>query len=121
MKKYLLQLAWLPIILILFSCGEMEDTSTPIEHETDPLLRIASFVEKLENLEIGVPDNWEKTRDPVERAAYARHLLSIGRLPVILNLNDIYEHTDDLIIHAEHFRASLIKRFGDSELSYLYL
>ena len=88
MKVYISQLAWLPIILVLFSCGEMEDTSTPIEHETDPLLRIESIVEKLENLEIGVPDNWENTRDPVERAAYARHLLSIGRIPVILNLNE---------------------------------
>lgn len=115
MKIYILQLAWLPIILVLFSCGDMEDAPTPIKHETDPLLRIESIVEKLENLEIGVPENWEETRDPVERAAYARHLLSIGRIPVILNLNDIYEHTDDFIIHAEHFRASLIKRFGDIE------
>ncbi len=115
MKKYLLQLAWLPIILFIFSCGEMEDTPTPIEHETDPLLRIASFVEKLENLEVGVPRDWEKTRDPVERAAYARHLLSIGSIPVILDLNEIYEHTDDFILYTEYFRASLIKRFGDIE------
>lgn len=113
MKVYISQLAWLPIILVLFSCSEMEDTPTPIQYETDPLLRIESFVEKLENLEIGVPRDWEKTRDPVERAAYARHLLSIGSIPVILDLNEIYVHTDDLIIHAEHYRASLIKRFGD--------
>jgi len=113
MKVYISQLVWLPIILVLFSCGEMEETPTSIKHETDPLLRIEAIVEKLENLEIGIPVNWEETRDPVERAAYARHLLSIGRIPVILNLNDIYTYTDDFIIHAEHYRASLIKRFGD--------
>ena len=113
MKLYLTKLVWLPIILFIISCGEMEDTPTPIKYETDPLLRIASVVEKLENLEIGVPRDWENTRDPIERAAYTRHLLSLGRLPVILDLNDIYTHTDDLIILTEHFRASLIKRFGD--------
>lgn len=113
MRLFLTQLGWLPILFLLFSCGGMEDTPTPIEPETDPLLRIESLVVQLENLEIGVPTDWKQTRDPVERAAYTRFLLNVGAIPIILDLNEIYTSTDDFIIHIEYYRASLIKRFGD--------
>jgi hypothetical protein len=111
MKKYLFQSACLLSLFFLVSCGGTEDTPAPIDPDTDPFLRIESFVEQLENLEIGVPKNWEKTRDPVERAAYARYLISVGRIPVSLDLNDVY--TPDPVVQAEYYRAQLIKRFGD--------
>ena len=111
MPKYLLPLACLLSLFFIFSCGESEDPPTPIDDETDPLLRIESLFEQLDALEIRVPDDWEKARDPVERAAYARFLISIGRIPVSLDLNDIY--TEDDVVQTEYYRAQLIKRFGD--------
>jgi len=111
MQKYLLPLTCLLSLFFFFSCGESEDPPTPIDPNTDPFLRIESLVEQLEALEIGVPDNWEKARDPVERAAYTRFLISIGRIPVSLDLNDIY--TEDDVVQAEYYRAQLVKRFGD--------
>ena len=65
MKKYLIQLACLLSLFFLFSCGDSEDALPLIGSETDPLLRIKSLVEQLEDLKIGVPKDWELTRDPV--------------------------------------------------------
>ena len=111
MKKYLIQLACLLSLFFLFSCGDSEDAPPLIGSETDPLLRIESLVEQLEDLKIGVPKDWELTRDPVERAAYARYMLSIGKIPISLELNDFY--TEDFVVQAEYYRAQLIRRFGD--------
>lgn len=113
MKLYLSQLTLLLMLFLLFSCAETEDVKMGNTDGADLLLRIESIVEQLENLEIGVPGDWEKTRDPVERAAYARYMFSTGRIPISLDLNDINTPTGDIIIHSEHYRASLIKRFGD--------
>ena len=111
MPKYLFQLACFLSLFFIFGCGESEDPPTPIDPNTDAFLRIESLVEQLEALEIGVPDNWEKARDPVERAAYTRFLISVGRIPVSLDLNDIY--TEDDVVQTEYYRAQLVKRFGD--------
>lgn len=113
MKVYLSYLTLLPILFLLISCAETETEDVKIGNmdRSDQLLRIDSIVEQLEKLEIGVPEDWEKTRDPVERAAYARFLLSVGQIPVSLDLNDIYTH--DPVVQAEYYRAQLIKRFGD--------
>ena len=111
MKTYLPHLILLLISFLLFSCAETEDVKTGDIDRSDQLLRIESLVAQLENLEIGVPSDWEKTPDPVERAAYARFMFSTGRIPISLELNDIY--TDDTIIQSEYYRAQLIRRFGD--------
>lgn len=111
MKKYLPKLACLLSLFFLFSCGDTEDTPTTIDPVTDPLLRIESLVKQLENLEIGIPKDWELTKNAVERAAFARYLFSIGRIPISQDLYDIY--TQDPIVQAEYYRAQLIRRFGD--------
>ena len=111
MKVYLLSFILLPILFLFISCAETEDVKTGNTDGADQLLRIESLVEQLENLEIGVPEDWEKTRDPVERAAYARFLFSVGQIPVSLDFNDIY--TVDPVVQAEYHRAQLINRFGD--------
>ena len=113
MKVYLLSLILLPILFLCISCAETDDGTIGSIDETAPLLRIDSLVEQLENLEIGVPEDWEKTRDPIERAAYARFMFSTGQIPISLELNEIDTYTDDIIIQSEYYRASLIKRFGD--------
>ena len=106
-----LKLACLFSMVFLFGCGDTEDTLMPTVLETDPLLRIESRVKQLEALEIGIPSDWKKTKDPVERAAYARYLINIGKIAISLDLNHIY--TDEAVIQAEYFRAQLIRRFGD--------
>lgn len=111
MKRYFALPTLLLSLLYLCSCGESEDPEKLIAAETDPFLRIETLVEQLQALEIGVPNNWEKTRDPVERAAYTRYLISAGRIPVSLDLNDLY--SQDPIVQAEYTRAQYVKRFGD--------
>ena len=111
MKRHFFKLACLFSMVFLFGCGDTEDTAIPTVPETDSLLRIEAYVEQLEALEIGIPSDWQKTKDPVERAAYARYLISIGRIAVSLDLNHIY--TDEAVIQAEYFRAQLVRRFGD--------
>ena len=115
MKIYLCFIVF--VLLIFSSCTETE--VSPLEHDIEePLLSIVDTVKQLENSEISVPNNWEKTKDLVLRAAYARYLLRIGKLPTILYLNDIYDETNDVVIHAEYYRAALLKMFGEIEQVY---
>lgn len=115
MKPYLCFIVF--VLLILSSCAETEVSTLDPDIE-DPLLSIDDTVKQLENSEISVPNNWEKTKDLVLRAAYARYLLRIGKLPTILILNDIYDETNDVVIHAEYYRAALLKMFGEIEQVY---
>ena len=113
MKTYLPYLALFPLFFLFISCAETEDVKLGDTDGADLLLRIEFLVEQLENLEIGVPEDWEQTRDPVERAAYARFMFSTGRIPISLDLRDFDTLPSDIIVHSEHYRAALIKRFGD--------
>ena len=113
MKVYLPYLVLFPLFFLFISCAETEDVKMGSTDGADLLLRIESLVEQLENLEIGVPEDWEQTRDPVERAAYARFMYSTGRIPISLDLSDFNTPPSDFIVHSEHYRAALIKRFGD--------
>ena len=124
MKTYLPYLALFPLFFLFISCAETEDVKMGSTDGADLLLRIESLVEQLENLERGVPEDWEQTKDPVERAAYARFMFSTGIIPISLDLSDINPYLNDRfilseyypndrIILSEYYRVVLIKRFGD--------
>ena len=79
MKTYMCFIVF--VLLIFSSCTETEVSTLEPDIE-DPLLSIDDTVKQLENSKINVPNNWEKTKDLVLRAAYARYLLRIGKLPI---------------------------------------
>lgn len=111
---------------IFFGCGDTEDIETefPIVAEIKPtdlelaevslapndtLLRVESIFEQLNAEEERVPVDWESTKDPISRAAYARFLLSSGKK----NIPRDWYKTKDPVLNAEYKRAQLTKQFGN--------
>ncbi len=109
-----------------FGCGDPEDleTESPIVAEIKPtdlelaeaslapndtLLRVESILKQLNAEAERVPVDWESTKTPISRAAYARFLLSSGKIDIP---RDWYK-TEDPVLNAEYKRAQLTKQFGN--------
>lgn len=112
--------------LYLLACGDAEDTETETIRPLNPsdtlasttertgeveafILRLESAYAQLHAKERTVPRPWEKVEDPALRAAYARFLLSQGKIAIPRH----GIHTADPVLRAEYHRAQLIKQFGD--------
>lgn len=113
-------------VLCFLACGGGEDVETETTNPLDPtdtsslttdrtgeldalILRLESIYAELNARKKRVPRDWEKTEDPALRAAYARFLLSNGKMAIPPH----WIHTEDRVLRAEYYRAQLIKQFGN--------
>lgn len=114
------------VVLCFLACGVEEDVETEATNPLNPsgtlgaatdstreldalVLRIESVYVQLNAKERAVPRDWKKTEDPVLRAAYARFLLSKGKITIPPH----WIHTADPVLRAEYHRAQLVKQFED--------
>lgn len=117
-------LAWLLSLPLCLGCGDTEEVKIETLNPLNPrgsktadapeempaiILRVESTYKQLNAGKIRIPQQWERTEDPVLRAVYARAQLSSGKIGIPPH----WIHTEDPVLRAEYHRAQLIQQFGD--------